>query len=212
MASDLGNTPVRQYMHHGSNPQQTRQIFYVRYIYWFVAWPLVITSNLLVSGVSWATILFAVALQEIWVVSWLSGALVSTSYKWGFYAFGVFAYVILAYLLLSWGIEQSRRILTGKSYPLLSGLLVLLWLAYPIAWGLSEGSNKLSITGEMVFYGILDLIAVPLYGTFFLITTRRFSPAQFQFTQTGRVLGQDHKPTPLTGGPTPLDAPVHNGV
>ncbi|KAH6664304.1 hypothetical protein B0J14DRAFT_621326 [Halenospora varia] len=113
-------------------------------------------------GVNWATIFFAIALQEIWVVSWLSGALVTSSYKWGYFTCGFFAYFLLAYILLGWGLEHARRIQTGKDYTLLAGALVLLWVAFPVAWGLSEGSNKLSITGEMIFYGILDLILVPL--------------------------------------------------
>jgi bacteriorhodopsin len=212
MASDLGNTPVRQYMNHGTNPLQTRQIFYVRYIYWFVAWPLLLTANLLLSGVSWATILFAIALQEIWVVSWLCGALVTTSYKWGYFAFGVFAYIVLAYLLLSWGIEHARRIRTEKDYTLLAGLLVLVWVAFPIAWGLSEGSNRLSVTGEMIFYGILDFIAVPLYGTLFLISTRRFGPALFPFTQTGRVLRPDHTVVPHPGALATSGISTEGGV
>ncbi|PVH69570.1 family A G protein-coupled receptor-like protein [Cadophora sp. DSE1049] len=146
MAANLGNTPVRQYMHNDGNESQTRSIFYVRYIYWFLAWPLIVTANLLVSGVSWATIFFAVFLQEIWVVSWLCGAL------------------------------HAARINTGKSYTMLASFLVLAWMAFPIAWGLSEGSNRLSVTGEMIFYGILDLIAVPIYGTLFLIYSKRFPP------------------------------------
>jgi len=189
MASDLGYTPVRQYLNNRGNPQETRQIFYVRYIYYFTAWPLIVTANLLLSGVSWATIFFAIALQEIWVVSWLCGALVPTRYRWGYFAFGIFAYFVLAYLLLHWGVQQARRIGSGKDYTLLAGLLVLVWLAFPIAWGLSEGGNKLSITGEMIFYGILDLIAVPIYGTLFLMLSRRFNPALLPFTQTGRVWG-----------------------
>lgn len=189
MASDLGNTPVRQYMHNGGDSGQTRQIYYVRYIYWSLAWPLVTTANLLLSGISWATIFFAIALQEIWVVSWLCGALVATSYKWGFFALGLFAYFVLAYVLLSWGIDHAKRIQTGKDYTLLAGVLVAVWLNFPIAWGLSEGANRLSLTGEMIFYGILDIIIVPLYGTLFLIYSGRFNPDLFNFTQGGRVPG-----------------------
>lgn len=187
MASDLGNTPIRQYLHHGANPQQTRQVYYVRYIYWALAWPLIITANLLLSGVSWATIFFAIALQEIWVVSWLSGALVATSYKWGYFAFGIFAYLVLAYVMLVWGVQHARRIRTEKNYTFLAGTLVLLWIAFPIAWCLSEGANRLSITGEMIFYGILDLIAVPVYGTLFLIYSRRFVPGLFHLDRKSVV-------------------------
>ena len=205
MASDLGNTPVRQYMHNSGNVNQTRQVYYVRYIYWFLAWPIAITANLLLSGVSWATIFFAIALQEIWVVSWLSGALVATSYKWGYFALGIFAYLVLAYIMLHWGVEHAKRIRTGKEYTFLAAILVFAWAAFPIAWGLSEGSNMLSVTGEMVFYGILDLIAVPIYGTLFLVYSRRFSPSLFHFTQTGRVVGVN---TAGSGHSNGMDYPI----
>jgi bacteriorhodopsin len=191
-ASNLGNTPIRQYMNNGSNERQTRSIFYVRYIYYVTAWPLVLTAVLLLSGVSWATILFIVALQEIWVVSWLCGALVSTSYKWGYFAFGLFAYLVLSYLLLTWGMKQSNFIRTKKTYTLVAGLLVLAWAVYPIAWGLSEGSNRISVTGEMIFYGILDIIAIPIFGSLFLfLVSKRVGPEVARFTQTGRVHDSD---------------------
>jgi bacteriorhodopsin len=192
MASDLGNAPVRQYMHQGTDTDPTRQIFYARYIYWFVAWPMIIIASLLLSGVSWATILFAIVIQEIWVVSWLCGAFVATSYKWGYYCFGIFAYLILAFVMLSWGRVHSRQ-LGSKHYTPLAALLVMVWTLYTIAWGLSEGSNYLSVTGEMIFYGILDLITVPLYGFLFLSLSRSwdYRSLDLQFTQNGRIVDTD---------------------
>ena len=187
MASDLGSTPVRQYMNVGDNMHQTRQVFYTRYIYWFITWPLLLVATLLLSGVSWATMLFLVALQEIWLVSWLCGALTSTSYKWGYFSIGVFAYVLLAYLLFRWGLDHAREIQSAKVYTMLVGLLVVVWIAFPVAWGLSEGSNRLSVTGEMIFYGILDLLIVPVYGSIFLGSIRRLGDSLFPFTQRGRV-------------------------
>jgi hypothetical protein len=41
----------------------------------------------------------------------------------------------------------------------------------------------------MIFYGILNLILVPVYGTLFLAYSKRFAPALFHFTQAGRVSG-----------------------
>lgn len=194
MASNLGNTPVRQYMNQemDRSSTHTRQMFYARYIYWVVAWPLVLVANLLLSGLSWATSLFAVALLEIWVVTWLCGALVATSYKWGYFAFGCFAYLVLTYILLSWGRARSRGMGSTKSYIMLVTLLVVVWIMYLVAWGLSEGSNRLSVTEEMIFYGILDLIIIPFYGTFFLVMSRKFDHAtQFAFTQRGRMAGRE---------------------
>ncbi|KAH7364029.1 hypothetical protein BKA65DRAFT_490246, partial [Rhexocercosporidium sp. MPI-PUGE-AT-0058] len=58
----------------------------------------------------------------------------------------------------------------------------------------------------MIFYGILDLITVPIYGTFFLIYCKRFSPTLFHFTQVGRASGVEHH-----GGLTHQSGAHHSG-
>lgn len=60
MASDLAWTVVNQ-RHNGS-----RQIFFAKYVYWVVSFPVVIIALGLISGVSWATILWNVTLAWIW--------------------------------------------------------------------------------------------------------------------------------------------------
>jgi len=41
----------------------------------------------------------------------------------------------------------------------------LVWILYPVAWGLSEGGNVIQPDSEAVFYGILDLITFGLMPT-----------------------------------------------
>lgn len=60
-----------------------REIFYVRYIDWFVTTPLLLLDLLLTAGLPWPTILYTILLDEIMVVTGLVGALVASSYKWG---------------------------------------------------------------------------------------------------------------------------------
>ena len=43
-------------------------------------------------------------------------------------------------------------------------MLSFLWFLYPIAWGLADGGNQISPDGEMVFYGVLDLLAKPVFA------------------------------------------------
>lgn len=45
-------------------------------------------------------------------------------------------------------------------------------MLYPLCWALSEGSNVISPTSEMVWYGVLDLLLGPFY-LFFLIFSLR---------------------------------------
>jgi len=189
MASDLGNTPVATQLNNGGDHTVTRQIWYARYINWFVAWAILDIADLLLSGVSWATVLYAVGLSWIWVVSWLCGALITTSYKWGFFAFGTFAYLVLAFHLFHWGLASARRIGSSRHYTMTTGLLLFVWLLYPIAWGLDEGGNKISVTSGFIFYGILDLITVPVLGFTFLVLGRGwdYGALGLQFTQYGRL-------------------------
>jgi bacteriorhodopsin len=101
------------------------------------------------------------------VVMGLVGALTPTSYKWGFFVFGVITLLYVAYTLLIKGL--GSRLLAKKSfYGFAAGYTTFIWLLYPICWGLSEGSNVISVTGEAVFYGVLDLFAGPLFLFCFL--------------------------------------------
>ncbi|KAH8589338.1 heat shock protein 30 [Bisporella sp. PMI_857] len=185
VASNLGSTPVVT----STNQSGTRQIFYARYINWFVSWPPLITAIGLFSGVSWATIVYNVALSWVWVASWLSGALVATTYKWGFFVFGIFAYFLLSASLLHTGSITSKRLAVGKSYLAVSGWLVFVWFLYPIAYGLADGGNKIGVTQGWIFFGILDIITVPFLSFAILVLARKwdYRALNLYFTQYGRV-------------------------
>jgi len=208
MASDLGSTPVATV----TNAPGTRQIFYARYINWFCGWPPVIIALGLLSGVSWSTIVFNVALTWIWISSWLAGALVRSTYKWGFFVFGVFAMFLLATSLLFFGTTAARRVGINKHYTMLTGWVAFLWLLYPIAWGLDDGGNRISVTGGFIFFGILDLLLVPVLAGAFLFLSRNwdYRTLNLYFTQYGRVSqgGEYAEREKVHGGPAP-GAPVY---
>ena len=60
-----------------------------------------------------------------------------------------------------------------------AGYLSLLLMLYPIAWGCSEGSNIISVTSEMIWYGILDVLAGPGFLFFYLWQLRTVDYAAF---------------------------------
>ena len=90
------------------------------------------------------------------VVSYLVGAYTTTNYKWGFFAFGTVAWIFLALGTFTDGRAGASRVGVSRDYFILAGWLNLLWLLYPIAWGLSDGGNKISLTSSFVFFGVLD--------------------------------------------------------
>jgi len=99
------------------------------------------------------------------VVSALIGALVTSSYKWGFFTFAVCALIFIWYHVIFPSTKSASFLGSniGTGFRTHSFGLMFIWGLYPICWGLSEGGNVISPTREMIFYGILDLITKPLF-------------------------------------------------
>lgn len=57
-------------------------------------------------------------------------------------------------------------------------LTIFLWFLYPIAWGICEGGNVIAPDSEAVFYGILDLLAKPVFGALLLWGHRGIDPGR----------------------------------
>ena len=170
MGSNLGQVAIQAEFVRPGDPHVgkagTREIFYVRYIDWFITTPLLLADLLLTAGLPWSIIMSAIIADEIMIVCGLVGALVSTRYKWGYWTFGNIAFFYVVYTLLFTG-RTSARILGGwakKTYYTCGILMVFIWFLYPIAWGVCEGGNVISPDSEAIFYGILDVLAKPVFS------------------------------------------------
>lgn len=181
-ASNLGWTAVPvQFVR--SNPKVAgflRQIFYVRYIDWFITTPLIILALLLTAAVPWSTILLTMFLAAVMVVTGLVGALVRTSYKWGYFTFGCAAMLAVLYHILWTGRKHTVALGAdvSRTYTTAAGLQAFLWLLYPIAWGLSEGGNVIAPDSEGIFYGILDILSKVVFGALLLLGHKKIEPAR----------------------------------
>jgi len=186
-ASDLGSLGIEVADTH-SHPGP-RQVFYSRYINWFVGWTPVVIAVGLLSGVSWATIVYNVGLTWIWIAAWLAGALVATTYKWGYFAFGLFAELLLIVSLLHTGSITAKRVGIASHHWLIAGWLSFIWLIYPIAYGVDDGGNRIRVTSGWIFIGILDILST-LTTTFLVLLLSRkwdYRSLNLYFTQYGRV-------------------------
>lgn len=188
MASDLGFSVVAASTDLGNG--LTRQIFFAHYINWVVSFPAIILSLGLLSGLPWATLAYQVFLSWLWILTYIAGAYTTTHYKWGFFAFGTVAWIFLA--ASQWLLDGRRsavRVGAARDHTILSGWLNLLWLLYPIAWGLSDGGNKIGETPSFIFFGILDVLMVPVlaFATLFMSRNWDYNKLNIAFTQYGRV-------------------------
>lgn len=128
------------------------------------------------------------------VITGLVGALVVSRYKvchhtrvhrsiahssqWAYFTFGCAA---LAFIIYNVGfVARSHAKAIGSDVHrtfLICGVWTLsLWCLYPIAWGLCEGGNVISSDSEAVFYGILDLMAKPVFGALLIWGHRGIDP------------------------------------
>lgn len=98
----------------------------------------------------------------------------TSSYKWGFFAFGTFAWLILAMSTINESREAAQLLGVDKDYIILLGWTNLLWIIYHIAWGLTDGSNRIGVTGTSIFFGVLDVLMVPVLSFAMLFFARKW--------------------------------------
>ncbi|KAK6465481.1 plasma membrane heat shock protein [Scheffersomyces coipomensis] len=181
MASNLGYAPMTTEFNHADINNDMvvgddiRQLFYARYIAWFVAWPMVLTtielSNHIVDFNTADTDLFTKIFSfagnlflkiigtELFVIGYLVGMFIHSTYKWGYFVFGTVGLLFSAYLVgYNTFINTIGDLRAGRLQAGVIGFYLITWILYPIAWGLSEGGNYIQPDSEAVFYGILDLV------------------------------------------------------
>lgn len=136
--------------------------------------PLLLMDLLLTAGLPWPTVLYTILIDEIMVVTGLTGALVRSSYKWGYWTFGMFALFFIAYVLIFEARASANKLGKDIGFAFLTtgAWTTFLWFLYPIAWGVCEGGNVISPDSEAVFYGVLDLMAKPVFGAILLFGHR----------------------------------------
>ncbi|VVT49216.1 uncharacterized protein SAPINGB_P002160 [Magnusiomyces paraingens] len=180
LASNLGWAPVHAEFNHVTTSDQSktpgmRQIFYARWVSYFVAFPTFFLSFAVLVGETWSNTIAIIICEELTVVSLLIGTLIHSTYKWGYYTFGLAGFfLVVYYLVFSYRVaaqSQDKSVAT-HSFAIIGGAIVLLML-YPIAWALSEGGNVIQPDSEAVFYGILDIVFFILIGTFYQIFVSR---------------------------------------
>jgi len=173
MASDIGSMaiPVEWIRHDSTVAGTTRQVFWIRYLDWALTSPLIIFNLLLTAGVYWHTILYTIMLELVYILLLFVGAIVPDTYKWGYYTIAIVALALVLENICWAGIKHSN-ILGGnirRLYRILGPYIFVLWMLYPISWGVSEGGNVIPPDSEQIFYGILDVLSKPVFGFFILL-------------------------------------------
>jgi bacteriorhodopsin len=105
IASNLGGAAVPVEFRGGNILNRTRQVFYARWVGYFINFALIWFALLLMSGVGWASILFTVGLSMLWATMFLIGMFVRSSYKWGFFVMAIILWALIIWQVM--GIARS---------------------------------------------------------------------------------------------------------
>lgn len=121
---------------------------------------------LLTAGVYWHTILYTILLELVYVTFLFIGAITPSTYKWGYFTLAVFVLFLVLENICWAGFRHAKAIggNIAKLYFVLAPFIFILWILYPIAWGVSEAGNVIQPDSEQIFYGILDIISKPILG------------------------------------------------
>ncbi|KAL6453693.1 HSP30 30 kDa heat shock protein [Candida maltosa Xu316] len=227
-ASNLGYTFIEAEFHHVGTG--TRQIFYAKFVGWFLGWPLVLAifqiitnttftdvqneENLFKKFVSLFSDLFTrIIAIEVFVLGLLIGALIQSSYKWGYFTFAVIFQLFAIYLVVSDAARSYRSSNHSSIGILIIYFFLIVWILYPIAWGLSEGGNVIQPDSEAVFYGILDLITFGIIPTILTWIAINDVDEDF-FSKVWHFHSKNEKDRAPDGAPlegAAEDAPRHSG-
>jgi len=154
-----------------------REVYYARYIDWLFTTPLLLVSLAFLAGLSPADTVLTILFDLGMIVTGLLGGLTPARWhdgevaRWSFFAVSCAFFLGIFYVLITGGVKAAglRPRKTRGLFYLLAGMTAVLWTAYPIVFGLTEGANKISVDAEIIAYGVLD-VAAKLGFTFMLLS------------------------------------------
>ncbi|KAM7190424.1 opsin-1 [Naviculisporaceae sp. PSN 640] len=153
-----------------------RQVYWARYVDWALTTPLLLVQLSLLAGIDGAHTLMAVIANVIMILTALFSAFGThgTAQTWGWYAISCISYLFVIWHVALHGTRMVRNKGTGvsKLFGSLGLFTLVLWTAYPIVWGVINGSHKPSVDTEIMIYAVLDILAKPVFGFWLLLSHR----------------------------------------
>ncbi|KAI1107133.1 opsin-1 [Jackrogersella minutella] len=150
-----------------------RDIYWARYVDWSLTTPLLLLDLCLLAGLNGASILVTIVSDVIMILAGLFAAFSGDEAQgWGWYAFACIAFLNIIYQV---GYKGRHAISTKDNktkafFGAISLFTLLLWTAYPIVWGVADGSRRVNVDGEIIAYAVLDVLAKGVFGFWLLLT------------------------------------------
>jgi bacteriorhodopsin len=161
-----------------------RQVYWARYVDWSLTTPLLLLDLALLAGLNGGHIFIAIVADIIMILTGLFAAFghEGNGSKWGWYAIACIAYLVIIWHLAVHGRAEAfaKGNKVAAFYSSIAGFTVLVWTAYPIVWGIADGSRMLSVDSEIIAYAVLDILAKPIFGLWLLVAHSRIAETNIE--------------------------------
>ena len=163
---------------YGTLVQGGHTFYFARYLDWVITTPLLLLDLALVAlprypGRS-ALLGILIGTDVYMIVTGFVASYIRSDYRWAWFGFSCVAFFGILYIIgtrLMAGARQRDPQVT-RLFSTLAGILIVLWICYPIVWGLGqEGFGVISPFWEAILYGILDVCAKVGFGFVLLSST-----------------------------------------
>ena len=151
--------------------------FFGRYIDWVFTTPLILLDLALVAlpknYPGRTPMLWTMMGADVYMIlTGIAATAIRSNFRWAFYGVSCAAFLAILYFIVAKLIPQAtqRDPQVRRLFNTLCGLLIVLWVLYPIVWLLgSEGFGVISLLAETICYAILDVLAKVAFG--FILTS-----------------------------------------
>ncbi|KAL3228952.1 Protein YRO2 [Nakaseomyces bracarensis] len=222
IASNLGWAPVRAKYNHVRTDTQTqhpgtRQIFYARYVGWFMALPWPVIQASMFGNTPILHTAFNCAMACAFTVCFLVASVVHSTYKWGYFTIGCGFAIVTVVSIMTTTLNLIRKIgdqEREKTFYVYFCPILALWLvAWPVCFGISDGGNVLQPDSEAIFYGIIDLIILGFFPALFVplashVGTDNFTIEVFSENANAAAAGMAKSPSYTDMEKSPASSPT----
>ncbi len=156
---------------YGTIVQGGHTFYFARYVDWLITTPLLLLDLALVALPSYpgreALLGILLGTDAYMIVTGFVASYIRSDYRWAWFGFSCVAFLGILYIIgtrLLAGARQRDAQVT-RLFTTLAGILVVLWICYPIVWALGqEGFGVISPLWEAILYGVLDVCAKVGFG------------------------------------------------
>lgn len=149
-----------------------RQIFWLRYVNWFLTEPLTLLNLSFISGLPGAHLLVAIAADYAMLGAGLFGTFAGhTARRWVWFVISAIAYLVVVYQM---GVNASKAasrkdVQTKRFFGAYSAVTLLVKALYPIALASGALALKINLDSESIVFAIYDIIEQGILGYWLLV-------------------------------------------